>query len=107
VVRLPKKYNASGDRFKICKRSTGYSSYVCGDIQEITVDTGAKGDFKQICHLLHEMTEATFDCRGMKFRNWDQEDVFIMSHREFNSAMDEVARGVYDLLVANGVKLST
>ncbi|KKM80368.1 hypothetical protein LCGC14_1340530 [marine sediment metagenome] len=53
------------------------------------------------------MTEATFDCRGMKFRNWDQEDVFIMSHREFNSAMDEVARGVYDLLVANGVKLST
>lgn len=101
MIKLPKVYHCNGLQMKIVRReeSTAARSFI--DREEIVIDRDEDRDIHVVAAIIHEMLEVSLLVRGLRYMNLQDEYKFVFNHSEYQAAMYEVARGVYDLVQIN------
>ena len=106
MIKLPKKFTTTGVDLRIRHNKglahEGGSFSFKSELIELNVDK--RDDLEVLQCLMHEEIEAALTGLGCRYVNYNNEYVFSFDHNMFCSVANEVAKGVLDLLRANGVK---
>ena len=63
---------------------------------KILIGEGHTDEFYQLVNIIHEIVEAVFTIRGLRWADPDQRMIFSMSHDQFTEAIVDLTRAIVE-----------
>lgn len=98
-MRLPKTVQISGKKYTVRKDNTTWGGKGGTGRQEIVV--GTKSDqsaARQFENFVHEVAELSAAEQSLRYEASDEEIVFVMNHKQFNSFANDIATAIMPMV---------
>lgn len=101
-MRLPKTITICGKTYEVKKDPELFGGKGSTGEQTITIGTLHGKDDHIFENLIHEVAECVMAHRGYRYQDSGEDGdaglIFVMTHKEFDSAMVDVASALYPLV---------
>ena len=98
-MRLPKTVQISGKTYTVHGAKNSWGGSCSTGSQKITVGTARNTTrHRRLTSLVHEILEAVFLERRLRFESADDDVVFVMNHKQFSDYAMDVTTAIEPML---------
>ena len=98
-MRLPKAVQISGKTYTVRKDNAIWGGIASTGKQEIVIGTHkSQSTHRQFETYLHEVAEMVACEQDIRFEARDEELVFVMNHKQFNSFANGIATALFPMI---------
>lgn len=101
-MKLPKTVQINGKTYSVKTNKARWGGRFNKGKQEIGVGIkGNQSEQRKFDNFVHEVLEAILEENNFRYRASDEEPVFIMTHKEFDSFALDVTTAIFPMIKAN------